>query len=208
MAYLEPYPAHPTAGMPPVRKSSQAARQAFLATWLAGTLEPGERLQASVEGIIRQRRAQEIISAAVVLAGIYPGWMDWARQGSRALHALIALLIAATGIWSLVEALTRKPVYVAVTGRHLILIQMHLSRQPTRVLATLPIGAASLTTSRRSVTVAAVDGSPLQIGRKARARLKIRVSDRQARADELAAALAASGGTVNLPPISGTGRTI
>jgi hypothetical protein len=46
-----------------------------------------------------------------------------------------------------------------------------------------------------------VDGSPLQIGRKARARLKIRVTDRQARLDAVAVALAVGGGMVNLPPV-------
>jgi hypothetical protein len=103
-------------------------------------------------------------------------------------HSLIALVIAA----------------VAVTEQQLTLVQMNLSRQPARALATVPIGAASLTTGRRSLTVAAVDGSPLQIGRKARARLKIRVTDRQARLDELASALAAGGGMVNLPLVPGT----
>ena len=92
-----------------------------------------------------------------------------------------------------------------MTERQLTLVQTNLSRQPVRVLATVPIGAASLTTGRRSLTVAAADGSPLQIGRKPRARLKIRITDRKARLDAMAAAVAAGGGMVNLPPVSGTG---
>lgn len=211
MAYLEPYPTrepYPTHAMgqlPPSRKSRRAASHAFLATWLADTLEPGDSLVASVEGLARPRRACEIVSGAVVLAGIYPGWLDWASHSGRAVHGLIALLFAATGIWSLVELLLRKLRNVAVTERELALVQMNLSRQPVRVLATVPIGAAALTTGRRYLTVAAVDGSPLQIGRKARARLRIRVTDRQARLDAVAAAVAAGGGMVNLPPVPGTG---
>jgi len=92
-----------------------------------------------------------------------------------------------------------------VTERHLTLVQMNLSRQPVRVLATVPIGAASLTTGRRTLTVATVDGSPLQIGRKVQARLKIRSTDRKARLDAVAAAVAVGGGLVNLPPVLGTG---
>lgn len=204
MAYLEPYPApepYPAhaAGQLRGRKSRRAARQAFLATWLADTLEPGDRLVASVEGIIRKRRAYEMISGALVFAGTYPGWVDWTSRSSRAVHGLIALLIAAAGGWSLVEILIRKPLYVAATERQLTLVRMNLSHQPVCVLATMPIGAASLTTGRRSLTVAALDGGPLQIGRKARARVKIRVTDRQARLDAVAAALAAGGGMVNLP---------
>jgi hypothetical protein len=160
---------------------------------------------ASVEGFIRQGRAREIVSGAVVLGGIYPGWQPWANHSGRAVHGLIALLIAATGIWSGVEVLIRKALYVAVTERQLTLVQTNLSRQPVRVLATLPIGAASLTTGRRSLTVAAADGSPLQIGRKPRARLKIRITDRKAQLGAVAAAVAAGGGMVNLPPVSGTG---
>lgn len=210
MAYLEPYPsrepcpAHAVGDLPLGRKSRRMARQAFLAAWLADTLEPGDRFVASVEGFIRQRRAHVVVSGAVVFAGIYPGWLDWASHSGRAVHALVALLIAAAGVWSLVEILIRKSLYVAVTERQLMLVEMNLSRQPVRVLATLPIGAASLTAERRSLTVAAVDGSPLQIGRKARARLKIRVTDRQARLDAVAVALAAGGGMVNLPPVPGT----
>jgi hypothetical protein len=195
----EPYPAHAVGGLPLGRKSRRAARQAFLATWLADTLEPGDRLVTSVEGFVSQRRTHVMVSGAVMLAGIYPGWLDWASHSGRAVHALIALLVAAAGVWSLVEILIRKPLYVAVTERQLMLVEMNLSRQPVRVLATVPIGAASLTTKRRSLNVAAVDGSPLQIGRKARTRLKIRVTDRQARLDAVAAALAAGGGMVNLP---------
>ena len=211
MAYLEPYPtgqpypAHPTGQLPLGRKSRRTARQAFLATWLADTLEPGDRLVASVEGFIRQRQAREIVSGAVVLAGIYPGWLDWASHRGRAVHGLIALLIAATGTWSLIEVLIRRALYVAVTERQLTLVQMNFSHQPVSVLATVPIGAASLTTGRRSLTVAAVNGCPLQIGNKARARLKIRVADRQARLDAVAAAVAIGGGMVNLPPVLGTG---
>jgi hypothetical protein len=213
VAYLEPYPtrepypAQGTGQLPPGRKSRRAARQAFLATWLADGLEPGDRLVASVEGYIRQRRAGEIVSGAVVLAGIYPGWLDWASHSGRAVHGLIALLIAATGISSLVGVLIRKPLYVAVTERQVTLVQMNLSRQPVRVLGTVPIGAASLTTGRRSLSVAALDSSPLQIGRKARVRLKIRVTDRQARLDAVAAVVAAGGGMVNLPPVPGAGLT-
>jgi hypothetical protein len=120
-------------------------------------------------------------------------------------HGLTALLIAAAGIWPSVEVLIRKALYVAVTERQLTLVQMNLSRQPVRVLASVPIGAASLTTGRRSLTVAAMDGSPLQIGRKARARLKIRITQRQARLEAVAAAVAVGGGMVNLPPVPGTG---
>jgi hypothetical protein len=211
VAYLEPYPgrepypAQGTGQFPPGRMSRRAARQAFLASWLADTLEPGDRLVASVEGYIRQRRTREIVSGAVVLAGIYPGWLDWASHSGRAVHGLSALLIAATAIWSLVEVLIRKPLYVAVTERQLTLVRMNLSRQPVSVLATMPIGAASLTTGRRSLSVAAVDGTPLQIGRKARGRLKLRVTDRQARLDAVVAVVAASGGMVNLPPVPSTG---
>ena len=211
MAYFEPYPtgepqpAHVTGHLPAGRKSRRAARQAFLATWLADTQEPGDRLVASVEGFIRPRRALEIVSAAVVLAGIYPGWLDWASQSGRAAPGLIALFIPVTGTWPLVELLIRKSLYVAVTERQLTLIQMNLDRQPVRVLATVPISAASLTSGRRSLTVAAVDGSPLQIGRKPQARLKIRVTDRRARLDVVAAAVASGGGTVNLPPVPGAG---
>jgi hypothetical protein len=204
VAYLEPYPTHATGQLPRGRKSRRAARQAFLATWLADMLEPGDCLVALVEGFVRPPRAREIVSGAVVLAGIYPGWLDWASHSGRAVHGLIALLFGATGTWSLVELLLRKLLCVAVTERQLALVQMNLSRQPVRVLATVPIGAASLTTGRRSLTVAAVDGSRLQIGRKARARLKIRVTDRQARLDAVAAAVAAGGGMVNLPPVPGT----
>jgi hypothetical protein len=211
VAYLEPYPtrepypAQGTGQLPRGRKSRRAARQAFLGTWLADSLEPGDRLVASVEGYIRQSRAREIVSGAVVLAGIYPGWLDWASHSGRAVHGLIFLLIAATSICSAVEVLIRKPLYVAVTERQLTLVQMNLSRQPVRVLATVPIGAVSLTTGRRSLSVAAVDGSPLQIDHKARARLKIRVTDRQTRLDAVAAVVAAGGGMVNLPPALGTG---
>jgi hypothetical protein len=205
VAYFEPYPGHATGQLPPGRKSRRAARQAFLATWLADTLEPGDRLVASVEGFIRQSRAREVVSAAIMLAGIYPGLLDWASDRGRAAPGFIALLIVVTGSWPLVEVLTRKALYVAVTERQLTLVQMNLSRQPVRVLATVPIGAASVTTGRRSLTVAAVDGSPLQIGRKARARVKIRVTDRQARLDAVAAAVAVGGGMVNLPPVLGTG---
>jgi hypothetical protein len=212
VAHLEPYPTHEpypaqrTGQLTTGRKSRRAARQAFLASWLADTLEPGDRLVASVEGYIRQGRAREIVSGAVVLAGIDPGWLDWARHSGRAVHGLIALLIAATGIWSLVELLIRKPLYVAVTERQLMLVQMNLSRQPVRVLAKLPIGAASVTTGRRSLSVAAVDSSPLQAGRKARARLKVRVTDRRTRLDAVAAVVAVGGGMVNLPPVPGTGQ--
>jgi hypothetical protein len=199
VAYLEPYPGPPTGQLPPDRMSRRAATQAFLGAWLADTLELGDRLVASVEGIARQHRAYMIVSGAVVLAGIDPGWLDWARHTSRAVHALSALLIAATGGWPLVEIRIRRPLYVAVTERQLMLVQMNLSREPTRVLAKVPIAAVLVTTGRRSLTVAAVDGSPLQIGRKARACLKIRVTDRQARLDELATALAAGGAMVNLP---------
>ena len=149
MAYLEPYPsrephpAHAAGDLPLGRKSRRAARQAFLATRLADTLEPGDRFVTSVEGFIRQRRAHVVVSDAVVVAGIYPGWLDWASHSGRAEHALVALLIAAAGVWSLVEILIRKPLYVAVT-------------------------------------------------------------DRQARLDAVAVALAAGGGMVNLPPVPGT----
>jgi hypothetical protein len=202
VAHLEPYPTHEpsrvqgTGQLLPGRKSRRAARQAFLASWLADGLESGDTVVASVEGYVRQRRAREIVSGTVVLAGIYPGWLDWASHSGRAVHFLIAMLIAATGIWSLVELLIRKPLCVAVTERQLTLVQINLRRQPVRVLATVPISAASLTTGRRSVSVADVDSSPLQIGRKARARLKIRVTDRQARLDAVAAAVAAGGGMV------------
>jgi hypothetical protein len=206
VAYLQPYPGYPTGQLPPDRKSRRAARQAFLGAWLADTLELGDRLVASVEGIIGQRRAHMIVSGAVVLGGIDPGWLDWASHSGRAVHGLTALLIAATGGWPLVEILIRKPLYVAVTERRLMLVQMNLSREPTRVLATVAIGTVLVTTGRRSLTVAAVDGSPLQIGRKARARLKIRITDRQARLEELATALAAGGAMVNLPLVPGTGR--
>jgi hypothetical protein len=211
VAYLEPYPtrqldpAGATGRLRPGRVSRRAARQAFLATWLAHTLQPGDRLVASVEGFSRQRRAHLIVSGAVVLAGLYPGWLDWPGHSGRAAHGLIALLIAATGTWSLVEFLVCKPLYVAVTERQLTLVAMNLSRQPVRVLATVPLGAVSLTTGRRWLIVAAADGSPLQIGRNARARLRIRVADRRARLDAVAGAAAAGGGMVNLPLVPGAG---
>jgi hypothetical protein len=212
VAYLEPYPTRePYPGrvigqLAPGRKSRRAGRQAFLATWLADTLEPGDRLVASVEGYISQCRAHLIVSGAVILAGTYPSWLGGASYSSRVVQCVIALLIAATGAWSLVELLNRKPLCVAVTERQLTLVHMNLARQPVRVLATAPIGVVSLTTGRHCVTVAAVDGSPLRIGRKARARLKIRVTDRQARLDEVAAAVAVGNGMVSLLPAAGTGQ--
>jgi hypothetical protein len=48
----------------------------------------------SVEGFIRQRRAHVVVSGSVVVAGIYPGWLDWASHSGRAVHALVALLDA------------------------------------------------------------------------------------------------------------------
>ncbi len=142
-------------------QDARAARQAFLGAWLADTLELGDRLVASVEGTTGQRRAHIVVSGAVVLAGIDPGWLDWASHSGRAVHGITALLIAATGGWPLVETRIRKPLYVAVTERQLMLVQMNLSREPTRVLATVPSAAVLVTTSRRSLTVAALQDEQL-----------------------------------------------
>jgi len=206
VAYLEPYPGREFGPVDATHRRSAAlgrrreGRQAFLAIWLADTLEPGDKVVASVQGFVSQLGALGVVSGAVGLAGIYPGWLDWASRSGRVVHALVALLVAAASTWSLAELRLRKALSVVVTERQLTLVQLNLRHEPIRVLAALPISAASLTTGRRSLTITTADGSPLQIRGKARARLKLRVIDRRTQLEGVVAAVAASGGMVNLPP--------
>jgi hypothetical protein len=208
-AVAEPCPLSPRsarqAGLPPppgAATGRAARREQFLATWLLGSLEAGDTLVASAEGLIRPRRAREAAAGAIALAGItgiYPGWPDWASHSGRVVHALVALCLAIGGLWSAGDALTRQRVSLVVTERQLILVGLSLDRAPARVLTSVPAGAVRTTIVRRSVMVTAADGSELRVGRRRQARVAVRIAGRLARRERIAAALASAGGAVAPP---------
>jgi hypothetical protein len=202
---LEPYPHKQSELVLTKRLPRRAeARRRFMTVWLADKLEPGDRLVAGAEGIAGRPKAFEIAVGTAALVSIYPGWLSWASHASRLAHLGIFVLFEAAATMTLADVFTRKLAYVAITERRFMIVALDRRLHPVDVLADLPIDATSLTTKWRSVTLRAVDGSPLMVGSKARSRLRVHIRNRRAQRDDVLQAVAARGGMVNVPLVIGS----
>jgi hypothetical protein len=192
--------------------ANRAGERAFMTHWLASSLTGGDQIVADLRaitgpGLRWDLLIQPVLGIAAVI-GAVSAWRDLVSgpgsESHLALAATMIPLLAGTG-WSAVTALTRRPVYVAVTERQIIVVQMRSRRKPVRVLVAAPIGGLHLTATsrlgRRSLTVTDADGRVLPLAGRGRGALRMSAIGRRPRFDDAIAAAVARGGLVNLPVI-------
>jgi len=173
--------------------------------WLAGTLGPDEHILADANGFTGPGRLWDHTLGLIALAGMVLGWQDFfsahVRFG-RAANLAEAGLYLAGAAGGLLLLATRAHVYVAITERQLICVRVRGRFSPAGIMCTAPIGSLSLMTKRRPglnmISVPAPDS------KRGETRLRLRAG--RARREELLAAIQAGGGTVDLPPVSGSPR--
>jgi hypothetical protein len=168
----------------------------FMTAWLAGSLTGGDGIVADFRGFTGpglrwERAAQGGIALAGLVTAIEAGRDFFGPgSGSPGVAGLMLPLLAGAAL-SVASPLLRKPVYVAVTERQLIVVQMHRRWPPDLVLASSPFGALQVAATdlagRRTLTVTAAGGS-------ARTPLRVTALGRRGRFDVAVAALIARGG--------------
>ncbi len=179
----------------------------FMAQWLATSLETDEHIIAGFRGFTGPSRLWDLgfgipLSA---LTGISV-WHDYFYGAPRAEPDIAAAVLLPVVAFAVIvaSAALRKSIYVAVTDRQIIVVQMSGRSRPHHLLFAAPIGSLRLTTTdllgQRSITCAAADGGALLIG-GTYVRLRLRAVGRRARFDGALAAFRAQGGSVDLRPL-------
>lgn len=177
--------------------------RAFMALWLADKLAPGEGVTAGMHAWSGPSlRWDWLPLSAMPTEGILVGWL-YNGPISHQADGVIMLITACTAAASGLLMRARKLVYLAVTERQLIAVQLRRREQPVRVLFSLPISAVHLATTDgmlvRGILVTATDCSMITIGGKNRARVRLSTRGRRRQFDDLLTAVGAQGGAVDLP---------
>jgi hypothetical protein len=181
-----------------------AQERAFMALWLAGSLAADEHITADLRGYTGPNLRWDLGMLLLTVPGAVAAWQNFFGPGQAPPDVGLAMLpLALATAWTFASAAIRKIIYVAVTDRQVMVVQMHGHCRPTRVLTAAPIGGLRLTTTDRlrlrTVTWTAADGGPLLAGGKQRRRLRFTVRGRQSRLDDALGAVRAQGGLVDLP---------
>jgi hypothetical protein len=179
--------------------------RAFMARWLAGELASGDRIVADIYGFTGARPRWDLLQAPIIAAAAIEGWHDffYGPLLSRSAQGPIALLGIVCSALSAVLACARKRVYLAVTDRQIVAVQMRTRQHPVRVLFSRPIHSVQLTTRDgllRTIIWASADGGAISVAGQDRARVRLTTRGRRARFDDVLNAVRAQGGAVDLPP--------
>jgi hypothetical protein len=180
--------------------------RAFMAMWLGGELASGDRIVADLDGFIGPSVRWDWLQVPIVAAAAFDGWHDdfYGPLLSDSAQGLIALLGVACSVLSATLALTRKRVYLAVTDRQIVAVQIRTRTHPVRVLFSRPICSVQLTTRdgllTRAIVWTSADGYAISVAGEDRARVRLTSRGRRARFDGVLTAVRAQGGSVDLPP--------
>ncbi len=181
--------------------------RAFMAMWLGGELASGDRIVADLYGFTGPSLRWDCLQAPIVAAAAIGGWHDlfYGPLLSGSAQGLIALLGVACSVLSGTLAHARKRVYLAVTDRQVVAVQMRTRKHPVRLLFSRPICSVQLTTRDgllvRTIIWSSADGSTISVAGKDGARVRLTTRGRRARFDDVLAAVRAQGGAVDLPPL-------
>jgi hypothetical protein len=181
-----------------------ARDRAFLSLWLAPMLAPGEQIVADARAFSGPSLSWDLPAVLVTVAGTYSGWRDLGGHAASALLPLAGFLAGAcaTGI-----SLTRRPYYLVVTQRQLILVRKRSNGTLGPGFACLPLASAVVRTGhslhRPAVRIAS-DGGPISVGGRNRASLRLIVNGRRASYESVLDAVRAGGGAVDLPLTPGS----
>jgi hypothetical protein len=150
--------------------------RADMELWLAGTLASGERVAADIRAVAGPSMRWDWLPLPIVVVASVEAWRDLLGGPllSRSAGVALAMLSVAGAAFSTGLARTRRPVYLAVTEQRIVAVQMRRREHPVRVLFSVPIGSARLTTGtailHRTITCATADGRAICVGRKIAAR--------------------------------------
>ena len=173
--------------------------RAYLNLYLDGRLAPGEEIVADIQAVSGPGLGWDLPAVLVTLMGTYVGWRDLGGHMEAALLPLAGFL---AGACAMVISLARRPHFLLVTHRQLIIVRKRGSGAPGRELVSVPLGSVVLQTSRslhRPALLIAADGGPITVDGRERSRLRLIVAGRRARYEAVLEAVRAGGGAIDLP---------
>jgi len=173
--------------------------RAYLNLYLADRLESGEQIVAEIQAVSGPGLGWDLPAVLVTLAAAYAGWRDLGAHMESAFLPLAGFL---AGVCATAIGLARRPYFLLVTHRQLIVVRKRSSGAPGRVILCVPLASAVLQTSRslhRPVLLIAADGGPITVDGRERSRLRLIVAGRRARYEAVLDAVRAGGGAVDLP---------
>jgi hypothetical protein len=173
--------------------------RAFMSLWLAPMLAPGEEIVAEARAFSGPSLSWDLPAVLVTLLGTYAGWRD---LGGHMASALFPLAGFVAGACATVISLARRPYYLVVTQRQLIVVRKRGGGALGPGLTCLPLASAVVRTGhslyRPAVRIAS-DGGPISVSGKSRASLRLILTGRRARYEAVLDAMRAGGGAIDLP---------